>query len=101
MNALVLVLAALALVLTQLLLGGWRPVFSLPGYSLLVLAALLSWCRSLRVPISGRATDGLAAAALFFLYIAGRAILSPEEYLARNDLYMALAGMVMYLLVAF
>jgi O-antigen ligase len=100
MKTVILLLAALGLTMTQVLVGGWAPVFSLPGYAILVVAALLSWWRNLRVPISGRATDGLAAAALLFLYIAGRALFSPEEYLARNDLYMALAGMVMYLLVA-
>jgi O-antigen ligase len=101
MRTLILLLAALGLTVTQVLAGGWALVFALPGYAILVVAALLSWCGNLRAPISGRAADGLTATALFFLYIAGRALFSPEEYLARNDLYMALAGMAMYLLVAF
>lgn len=101
MKTVIFLLTALGLTVTQVLVGGWSPVFALPGYAVLVVAALLSWAGNLRVPVSGRAMDGLAAAALFFLYVAGRALFSPEEYLARNDLYMALAGMVMYLLAAF
>jgi O-antigen ligase len=99
-NVILFILAALALAGIQVLQGGWHPVLSLPGYALLALAALVSWCRGWRMPIPSRAAEPLAAGALFFLYVVGRALFSPEEYLARNDLFMALAAMALYLLVA-
>src|SRR5690349_2981206 len=100
MNGLLFVLAAVALAGIQVMSGGWHPAFALPGYGLLALAGLLSWWRSRKIPISSAATDGLAAGALFFGYIVIRAYLSPEGYLARNDLYLAIAAFTLYLLVA-
>ncbi len=86
--------------MTQLLGGGWHPAFSLPGYGLIAVAALLSWWPARRMEIPGRAIDCLAAGALLFACVALRALFSPEAYLARNDLYMALAAMTLYLLVS-
>ena len=100
MNALLFVFVALALAGTQVLVGGWHPAVSLLGYGLLGCAGLLSWIRGWRIRIPDRAAEPLAAGALFFLYIAGRALFSPEEYLARSDLFMALGAMSLYLLVA-
>ena len=100
MNTLILVLVSLALVATQVLAGGRHLALCLPGYGLLALAALLGWWPALRNPVARADANCLAAAALFLAYVAGRALFSPEEYLAREDLYMALGAAMMYLLVA-
>lgn len=42
----------------------------------------------------------LATTALFFGYILARGFLSPVEYVARNDIYSVLGGLLVYLFVA-
>jgi hypothetical protein len=53
-----------------------------------------------RIEIPRRAALCLAATLIFFGYVIDRTILSPEEYLARKDLYMVLGALTVYLLVA-
>ena len=100
MSPLLLILVALAIAVTQALAGGRQIALCLPAYILLALAALLSWWPRRRTPIPRAATECLVAAALFCGYVTIRAAFSPEPYLARTDLYTALAGMAVYLLVA-
>ncbi len=100
MNALLFALVALALATTQMLAGGRHLALCLPGYGLLAVAAILSWWPTRRIPIPREATECLAAGVIFFAYVAGRALFSPAEYLARNDLYMALGAIALYLLAA-
>src|SRR5258708_2032574 len=100
MNFLLLILAFLALAVTQALAGGRQLALCLPGYGLLALAAVLSWWPRRRAPIPRAAGECLAAAVVFCGYISIRAVLSPEEYLARKDLFVALGAMALYLLVA-
>jgi hypothetical protein len=100
MSPLLLILVALAIAVTQALAGGRQVALCLPAYVLLALAALLSWWPRRRTPIPRAATECLVAAVLFCAYVTIRATLSPEPYLARTDLYAALAGMAVYLLVA-
>ena len=70
--------------------------FSLPAYGLLALAGLLSfWGRSERVK---RAGTCLAATAVLFTYVLVRAGVSPVEYLARRDMLMVLACLIVYFL---
>lgn len=101
MSPLLLILVALAIAITQALAGGRQIALCLPGYALLAVAAVLSWWPRRRTPIPRAATECLVAALLFFAYVTIRAAFSPEQYLARTDLYTACAGMAVYLLVAF
>ncbi|HSI14706.1 MAG TPA: O-antigen ligase family protein [Chthoniobacter sp.] len=100
MSLLLLILLVLAVATTQALAGGRQIALCLPGYALLAIAAVLSWWPRRRTPIPRGATECLVAAVLFFSYVCIRSIFSPEPYLARTDLYTALAGMAVYLLVA-
>lgn len=100
MSPLLLILLVMALAITQALAGGRQIALCLPGYALLVLAALLSFWPRRRTLIPRAATECLIAAILFFSYVSIRAVFSPEPYLARTDLYTAMAGMAVYLLVA-
>jgi len=100
MSPLLLILVALAIAITQALAGGRQIALCLPGYALLAVAAVLSWWPRRRTPIPRGATECLVAAVLFFAYVTIRAAFSPEQYLARTDLYTAYAGMAVYLLVA-
>ncbi len=99
-NYVLFILALLALAVTQILAGGRHLALMLPGCALLTLAALLSWWPNRRKAIPRGVVECIGAAAVFFGYVLIRALLSPEEYLARRDLYMALGGTAMYLLVA-
>jgi len=89
-----------ALVVIHLLAGGRTLALSLPSYGILGIAALFSWWPMRRIEIPRRAAPALAASLIFFGYVIARAIFSPEEYLARKDLYMVLAALIVYLLVA-
>jgi O-antigen ligase len=100
MNVLLTVLVISALFATQILAGGRSLALCLPGYGLLALAAVLSSFSARRLSLPRGTAECLAAAAFFFIYITGRALFSPEEYLARKDLYLALGAAAMYLLVA-
>jgi O-antigen ligase len=88
-----------AFVLIQCVLGGTRPVHGLPVFALLGVATLLTR----RTPFPGLATVSrpcLAATAGLFSYLILRAALSPVPYLARADLFLMLACLVVYLLTA-
>lgn len=92
-------LLLLAFLLVEILLGGTRPVFSLPAYGVLAVAGLLGvfgpWkgLPALRV-------DCLAATLLFVAWVLLRAAFSPVPYLARPDVNLALGALVVYLLTA-
>ncbi len=94
------VIVALALAGIQVLIGGTRLVYSLPVYALLGGAALLA-VFSLRRSKPAPERICLWASAIFFGYILARAWFSPVPYLARTDIFSVLAGLVIYLSVAF
>jgi O-antigen ligase len=88
-----------ALILIQVLIGGTRLLFSFPAYCVLApaaLVALLTWRRA--KPSPSRAC--LWSSAIFFGYIIVRAVYSPVVFIARADLYVVLAALILYLLVA-
>lgn len=101
MNAVLILLIGLALAVVQLLIGGVKMTYSLPAYTLLGLAGVLSlgWIR--REPGAARPVIWcvLAAGALAG-YVGWRALTSPVEYLARTDLYVVMAALLVYLLAA-
>jgi O-antigen ligase len=83
----------------QVLTGGTRPVFSLPAYGLLAVMALLS-IFSLRRAKPSPDNICLISVVIFFGYIIVRAFLSTDEYLARADIYLVLASLLVYFFVA-
>jgi len=88
-----------ALVVIHGLIGGGRPVFSLPALALLGLAGVLTFWRS--GGAGSPAPLGLASTGVLFAYLLGRAALSPVPYLARADIFLMLGCLVTYLLTAF
>lgn len=94
------VIVALALAGIQVLIGGTRLAYSLPIYAALGAAGLLAVFSLRRLkPAPERLC--LWAAAIFFAYILARAWFSPVPYLARTDIFSVLAGLIVYLSVAF
>lgn len=100
MNSVLFFLVFAALALTQMLAGGRQVALFLPGCGLLALAAVLSWWPRRRIAIPRQALEPLGVAVVVFGYITVRALLSPEPFLARRDLYTASAAMALYLLVS-
>ena len=100
MHLIVQALTLLATVAAALLIPGLRPVWLIPVYGVLALAALLSWSPKRHAEISVRVVPCLIATAVFFGYILCRAVFSPVEYTARADLFMVLGGLIVYLVTA-
>ncbi len=94
------VIVALALAGIQVLIGGTRLAYSLPIYAALGVAGLLA-VFSLRRSKPAPERLCLWATAIFFGYILARAWFSPVPYLARADIFSVLAGLIVYLSVAF
>jgi O-antigen ligase len=89
------VLVAIALLTTQVLVGGTRQVFSLPAYALLGVGALLLFLALNRSkPDPDRFC--LLSAGLFFGFIVFRCFASPDTYLARIDMSSVLGGLLVY-----
>lgn len=101
MSALLVILLGLGLAVMQLLIGGVKMVYSLPAYALIGLAGIVTlvWWRKhgAAKPIGWC----LGSAALLAAYIGARAFASPVDYLARNDAYLILGSLLVYLIVAF
>ncbi len=100
MPYLLIALLALGIAAVQAGLGGVTLLYALPAYGIIGLAALCSLfepAKRLSGSTSGRC---LAAAIVLAACIVIRAIYSPVDYLARPDLFMTLAALVVYLLAA-
>ncbi len=91
----------IAIVVMQVLKGGWHFASSLPGYGLLAIAALLSWFPFSRIHLPEKTRLPLLAAAGFFGYIVIRTLLSPVDHIARPDLFIVLGSGIVYLTTAF
>ena len=98
-SKLIMILASVALVALDALIGGRRLVFSLPCYGLLSIAAVATFFARNRGQIPQRLRWCLVASGVFFGYVLVRTLASPSEYLARTDLYMVLGAVLLYLLV--
>lgn len=93
-------LLAAGLAASQILLGGWwYPALAAPGYLLVgagaVLAGLLFW-RSGDAP----AAWCTGATLLFGSYLLWRQSVSPDAYAARDDTWLALGALAVYLTAA-
>ncbi len=100
MNALLFTLLIVALGLIQVLAGGRHIALCLPSLGILSVAVLVGWWQVRRVEIPRRVTLPLMASAGVFGYLLIRTLLSPEEYLARKDLYVIFGVLMVYLMVA-
>ena len=95
MRYIIAALVACAFAVAEILLGGTRLVFSLPAYALLSGAGLLAL-------FSGKNADQilnlrcLIATFALFGYVLVRQLASPVEYLARFDMLLALAALLVY-----
>jgi O-antigen ligase len=94
-------LVALAVVVMQILKGGWIFAASLPAYGILAVAGLVSWLPLRRLDLPRSALLPLIAAACFFAYMLGRTLLSPVVFIARPDLFTLLGAPIVYLAITF
>jgi len=99
LSYLYLCLLGVSFLLIEFLIGGTRLVFGLPPYAVLSLAALASVLSLRRLPVPAN-VHCLISTALFFGYVLLRITLSPVEYLARFDLLLVLAALMVYLIIA-
>ena len=90
---------AVAFIACQVLIGGTRLLFAFPAYGVLALVGLVSVWAMGRGRLSADRLS-LAATMVFFAYVLGRACFSPDAYLARFDIYSALAGLLVYFVTA-
>jgi O-antigen ligase len=100
LNKLLIGLLIAGMVLIQCLIGGTRLVFSIPTYTILAVAAVLS----IFMVGKSKATPSLTClvvSTLFFTYILVRAAVSPVDYLGWQDFYMVLGCLLVYGLTAF
>jgi O-antigen ligase len=99
MNVALVSLVLVGFLLIELLIGGTRLLFSIPTYSILAIAAVLSafrWKRS-QTPANPWC---LLSVAIFFGYVVARALRSPVPYLSWPDLFLALGALIVYFLFA-
>ena len=99
MNILYAVFLCVAVAVVQALVGGTRLLFALPAYTILAVIALLSLVDLRRPKLSPNGWC-LGSSALFFGYVLARAFFSPVVYLAREDAFMVLGALIVYLLTA-
>ena len=100
MSKILISLASLAVSALLLFFGGNRPYLSLPAYGLIAFGGLLSLFRTKHLTLERRHWPCLFAAVLLFGYVILRAVTSPAAYIARADLNMALAALIIYLTFA-
>lgn len=80
--------------------AGTRLEHALPCYAVVAMAAILSVFSLKRPSREGISRACLGATGVFFGYVLLRILFSPVDYLARTDLYMVLAGLIVYLITA-
>jgi O-antigen ligase/tetratricopeptide (TPR) repeat protein len=85
------------LFLTQILMGGFNLLFSLPGYTLVAVAGVLTLFLSRRRLNTGANMPAVLSALLLAGYVVVRSLTSPVEYLARMDFFMVIAALAVYL----
>ena len=94
---LIAVLLVIAFAAIQILIGGTRLLFAFPSYVLIGGAGILALL-TIRADSPKLNRICLISAAAFCFYIGLRVLSSPVDYIARADLYSAIACLVVYLL---
>jgi O-antigen ligase len=100
LNVIYLGLLVAAFFCVHALVGGTTLLFALCAYAIVAVASVLCVFSGSRVRVPANATC-LFASGIFFGYVLLRAAFSPVSYLARPDMYMVVASLAVYLLVAF
>ena len=100
MNVLVQILALVGTLAMAVVIPGLRPVWLIPAYGILALAAILSWSPKRCAGLSVRVLPCFIATGVFAGYILVRNILSPFDYAARADLFIVLGGLIVYFVTA-
>jgi tetratricopeptide (TPR) repeat protein len=98
-NYIIISLLTLAFMASQFLLGGVRPHHALALCVVLGAIGVASLATARQRKASASAFC-LLCALLFFGYVVARAAVSPIPYLARHDLFLGLAALLVYLLTA-
>lgn len=101
MYFLITTLLLFGLCASQILIGGVKLLFSVPAYLAIALAAIIPIVISARKQSTGARLWAPCFGLLLALYVLIRSRLSPVDYLARNDFFMVLAALAVYLLTAF
>lgn len=83
------------------MLGGLHPHTSLPAIGLIALAGILASFRKLSSQGQKFSQACLAAGGIFIGYVLVRGFLSEDAYIARADLYLAVAAFTTYLIFSF
>lgn len=97
-GAAILLVAGLAV--SQILLGGWwYPALAGPGYLLVGAAAVLAGASFWRANVAPGAFC-VGSALLFALYLLMRQATSPDAYVAREDAWLVLGALAVYLTAA-
>ena len=94
---LIAVLLVIAFAAIQILIGGTRLLFAFPTYAIIGAAGMLAL---FNVRSDSPKSDRFCviSAAVFCFYVGLRALCSPVDYIARADLYSAIACLVVYFL---
>ena len=93
-------LLAVGLVASQLLLGGWfYPVLAAPGYFLVGMAAVVAGAAFWKIRDAPGAWC-VGTTLLFAGYLFWRQATSPDAYAAREDAWLLLGALAVYLVVA-
>ena len=96
----IVALIALGIAVAQAGIGGVSLLYSLPAYGVIGLAAVASlFEHSKRISVGVR-VPCLISAILVAGYVIVRSHFAPVDYLARNDFFMTLAALTVYLLSA-
>ena len=95
---LIAVLLVIAFAAIQILIGGTRLLFAFPTYAIIGAAGMLALFKFVRSDSPKSDRFCLISAAVFCIYVGLRASCSPVDYIARADLYSAIACLVVYFL---
>lgn len=101
MRFLALLLIILAFGVMELLIGGTRLLYCLPGYGLLALAGLLAALYPRWKPSPTTSLLCVFSTLAFIGYVLVRNRLSPVDYIARMQFFIAAGCLLMYLLTAY
>lgn len=101
LQILIAILLIAGLLLTQALMGGFNLLFSLPGYSLIGVGAILTLFIARKRLSGGANLPAVLSAVVLGGYVLGRSLMSPVAYLARMDFYMVLGALCVYFLTIF
>ena len=100
MLAAMLILLSCSIAAMEILLGGGHAFLSIPCYALLAFAGMCGAVKRRKANLSESTILCLCSSAVFFGYVLLRGLSSEVEYIARSDIYIVLAALIVYLTFA-